>query len=171
MSSGKTKRSNWSLYLFLAVLGFVAFCFSFVNICPLIEIVLPTLKINKTTIVNFIRSLGAWGPLGSIGLMILHSFVPFPAEILAFSNGMVFGYLGGIVITWIGAMLGAYASFGLTRIYGRPFVARKVNSTQLKKLDSWVQYQGAMSLLIGRLIPLISFNLLNYGAGLTKISW
>ena len=165
------KKSNWLLYLLLAVLGLSVFCFSFVNICPFIEIVLPALKINKTTIVNFIRSLGAWGPLGSIGLMVLHSFVPFPAEFLTIANGMVFGSFWGIAITWIGAMLGAYASFGLTRIYGRPFVARNVNSTQLKKLDKWVQQQGTMSLLIARFIPLISFNLINYGAGLTKISW
>ena len=149
----------------------VVLCFSFVNICPLIETVLPSLKINKTTIINFISSLGAWGPLGSIGLMIVHSFVPFPAEFLTIANGMVFGPFWGVAITWGGAMLGAYASFGLTRLYGRPFVARNVNSSQLKKLDRWIQHQGAVSLLLGRLIPLISFNLINYGAGLTKISW
>jgi len=171
LSNDNTKRSNWLLYLLLAVLGLAALCFSFVNICPLIERVLPALKINKTTTVDIIRSLGAWGPLGSIGLMILHSFVPFPAEFLTIANGMVFGSFGGIIITWVGAMLGAHASFGLTRIYGRPFVSRNVNSNQLKKLDNWVRHQGTMSLLIGRLIPLISFNLINYGAGLTTISW
>ena len=169
--SDKTKKSNWLLYALLAVLGLAALCFSFVNICPLIQLVLPALKINKTTIINFMRSLGAWGPLGSIGLMTMHSFVPFPAEFLSIANGMVFGSFWGVVITWVGAMLGAYASFGLTRVYGRPFVARSVNSDQLKKLDDWVQHQGAVSLLLARFIPLISFNLINYGAGMTKISW
>lgn len=147
------------------------FCFSFVDICPLVEIILPSLKINKTTIINFIRSLGPLGPLGAIGLMILHSFVPFPAEFLTIANGMVFGPFWGVVITWVGAMLGAYASFGLTRLYGRPFVERKVNSSQLDKLDRWIQHQGAMTLLLSRFIPLISFNLINYGAGMTKTSW
>jgi uncharacterized membrane protein YdjX (TVP38/TMEM64 family) len=165
------KRNKWVLFALLTILGMAVLCFSFVNVCPLIELVLPSIKINKTTIINFIRSLGAWGSLGSIGLMIMHSFVPFPAEFLTIANGMVFGPFWGVVITWGGAMLGAYASFGLTRVYGRPFVTRNVNSSQLKKLDRWVQYQGAMSLLLGRFIPLISFNLINYGAGLTKISW
>jgi uncharacterized membrane protein YdjX (TVP38/TMEM64 family) len=171
LSSDNKKRNYWPLYILLAVLGLAALCFSFVNICPLIETVHPALKINKTTIINFIRSLGTWGPLGSIGLMIMHSFVPFPAELLTIANGMVFGPFWGVVITWSGAMLGAYASFGLTRLYGRPFVARNVNSSQLKKLDRWVQHQGTMSLFLGRFIPLISFNLINYGAGLTKVSW
>jgi len=159
------------MFALLAVLVMAILCFSFVNICPLIEIVLPSLQINKTTIINFIRSLGAWGSVASIGLMIMHSFVPFPAEFLTIANGMVFGPFWGVVITWSGAMLGAYASFGLTRLYGRPFVAPRVNSSKLKKLDLWVQQQGAISLLLSRFIPLISFNLINYGAGLTKISW
>jgi uncharacterized membrane protein YdjX (TVP38/TMEM64 family) len=165
------KKNHWPLYALLGVLGVVALCFSFVNICPLIELILPSLKINKTTIIDLIRSLGAWGPLGSMGLMIIHSFVPFPAEFLTIANGMVFGPFWGVVITWIGAMLGAFASFGLTKMYGRPFVAKKVSSSQLEKIDLWVQHLGSLSLLLSRFIPLISFNLVNYGAGMTKISW
>jgi uncharacterized membrane protein YdjX (TVP38/TMEM64 family) len=165
------KKSHWPLYALSVVLGVAVLCFSFVDICPLIEIVLPSFKINKTTIINFIRSLGAWGPVGSIAHMIIHFFIPFPAEFLPIANGMVFGSVWGVVFTWIGAMLGAYASFGLTRIFGRPFVARNLNPVQLEKLDEWVQNQGTVSLLLSRLIPLISFNLVNYGAGMTKISW
>jgi len=146
MQIGSMKKTTWPLYFVLVVLGMAVLCFSFVDICPLIEIILPSVKINKSTIINFILSLGAWGPLGSIGLMITHSFVPFPAEFLAISNGMVFGPFWGVVFTWIGAMLGAYASFGLTRLYGRPFVARRVNSAQLEKVDRWVQHQGTISL-------------------------
>ena len=157
--------------MLLAVLGVAALACSFIDICPLIDALLPLVKINKTTIIDFIRSIGAWGPLGAIGLMIIHSFVPFPAEFLTIANGMVFGPFWGVVITWVGAMLGAYASFGLTRLYGRPFVARNVSSSQLEKLDRWIQHQGTLSLLLSRFIPLISFNLINYGAGMTKISW
>ena len=39
--------------------------------------------------------------------MVLHSFIPFPAEFLAIANGMVFGPVLGTVITWSGAMAGA----------------------------------------------------------------
>jgi uncharacterized membrane protein YdjX (TVP38/TMEM64 family) len=62
--------------------------------------------------VALIRSWGAWGVVGSIGLMVAHSFVPFPAELLAIANGMVFGPIAGTVVTWVGAMLGAFAAFG-----------------------------------------------------------
>ena len=166
-----TNKIRWPFYFLLAVLVAAALCFSLVDICPIIEIFLPALKINKETIVSFIRSLGAWGPLGSIGLMTIHSFVPFPAEFLTIANGMVFGTLWGVVITWAGAMVGAYVSFGLTRVYGRPFVARNISPAKLEKLDLWVENQGTISLLLSRFIPLISFNLVNYGAGMTKVSW
>ena len=118
-----------------------------------------------------IRSWGPWAALGSILLMVVHSFVPFPAEILTIANGMVFGPLWGSVITWVGAMLGALGTFGLVRLLGRPFVHRMLSANQLERLSAWSATRGGLALFIGRLIPVIAFNLLNYGAALTEISW
>ena len=121
--------------------------------------------------VALIRSWGAWGVLGSIGLMVAHSFLPFPAEIVTIANGMVYGPVWGTVITWVGAMLGASAAFGLVRLLGRPFVQRFLPSRHQQQLAVWSRERGGVSLLIGRLIPLIAFNLINYAAALTEISW
>ena len=62
---------------------------------------------------NLLRASGAWAPLAVIMLMVVHSFVPFPAEILALCAGAVFGTLLGSALVWIGAMLGALLAFGL----------------------------------------------------------
>ncbi len=121
--------------------------------------------------VVLIRSWGAWGVLGSIGLMVAHSFLPFPAEIVTIANGMVYGPVWGTVITWVGAMLGASVAFGLVRLLGRPFVQRLLPSRHQHQLAVWSRERGGVSLLIGRLIPLIAFNLINYAAALTEISW
>ena len=118
-----------------------------------------------------IRSWGPWAALGSIALMVVHSFLPLPAEIITLANGMVFGPFWGTVITWVGAMLGAISTFGLARMLGRPFVYRMLSESQLHRLSEWSSARGDMALLIGRLIPLIAFNLLNYSAALTDISW
>ena len=64
---------------------------------------------------DLIRSWGMWGVFGSICLMVVHSFVPFPAEFIAFANGMTYGPLWGTLITWTGAMLGALIAFALAR--------------------------------------------------------
>ena len=118
-----------------------------------------------------IRELGLLGQLAIIGLMIVHSFIPFPAEFVAIAAGNVYGTLHGTFLTWVGAMLGANLSFGLTRLFGQPFVNWAVPANQQKMLDKWTEDQGAATLLISRFIPLIAFNLINYAAGLTKISW
>ena len=122
-------------------------------------------------VVAHIRAWGPWAALGSIVLMVVHSFLPFPSELITLANGMVFGPWWGSVITWVGAMLGAISTFGLVRLLGRPFVYRMLSEQQVKRLSDWSSRQGGVALLTGRLIPVIAFNLLNYAAALTNISW
>ena len=118
-----------------------------------------------------IQSWGALGVVASIGLMVMHSFVPFPAEFIAIANGMLFGAVWGILITWTGAMLGAFAAFGLARLLGRPFVERMVRKNDWQRIDGWAADHGWQVLLVSRFIPVIAFNLINYAAGLTQVSW
>jgi uncharacterized membrane protein YdjX (TVP38/TMEM64 family) len=127
--------------------------------------------VSEHTFVELIQSWGSWGIAGSIGLMIVHSFIPFPAELLALANGMVYGIFWGSLITWCGAMLGAFLAFALARRLGRPFVERMVRERNWKGIDHWATRDGGIALLLSRLIPLIAFNLINYAAGMMKISW
>ena len=118
-----------------------------------------------------IRSWGAWGVLGSIGLMVAHSFLPFPSEIIALANGMLYGPLWGAVITWVGAMLGAAAAFGVVRVLGQPVLLGLLPPSRRAQLSHWSREQGGLALLVARLIPIIAFNLINYAAALTQIKW
>jgi uncharacterized membrane protein YdjX (TVP38/TMEM64 family) len=118
-----------------------------------------------------IRSWGNWAVAGSIFLMVAHSLIPFPAEFVTFANGMLFGPLWGTLITWTGAMLGACLAFGLARWFGRPFIYAVMNERRREAIDRWVLRQGVGILLVSRLMPLVSFNVINYAAGLTPISW
>ena len=121
--------------------------------------------------VETLRSWGMWGVLGSVGLMMIHSFIPFPAELLACANGMVYGPVWGTVITWIGAMIGAVIAFALARRLGRPFVERMVAQRDWHVLDDWAAKKGWRVVLIARFVPVIAFNLINYAAGLIRLSW
>lgn len=124
-----------------------------------------------TEVVGLIKSFGFWGVGASIGLMVVHSFVPFPAELVAMANGMVYGPLWGTVITWVGAMIGAFSAFGLVRLLGRPFLDRMLTKKSSRKVDQWSARYGGEMILVSRFIPVISFNLINYVAGITRISW
>ena len=118
-----------------------------------------------------IRGLGEWGHAAVIGLMVVHSFVPFPGEILALCAGAVYGTVWGTVLIWIGAMIGACLSFALSRWLGEPFINAVLVPASRAKLDGWTADQGAVTLLVARFIPVIAFNLINYAAGLTRVGW
>lgn len=110
-----------------------------------------------------------WAIAGSLGLMTLHSFVPAPAELIAIGNGIVFGPVLGVVVTWCGAMMGAILAFALARRVGRSALPLLLSEEHCALIRSW---QGRPSqLLIVRLVPLISFNLINYAAGVTGVGW
>ncbi|MBI2737097.1 MAG: TVP38/TMEM64 family protein [Rhodospirillales bacterium] len=128
-------------------------------------------EISVTAFEDVILSWGHWGVLASVGLMVLHSFVPFPAELVAVANGMLYGPFWGTIITWVGAMLGAFLAFALARAFGRPFVEAMVARRHWQRLDDWTGAHAAQMVFLARFLPVISFNLVNYAAGLTRISW
>jgi uncharacterized membrane protein YdjX (TVP38/TMEM64 family) len=132
---------------------------------------LSGLEVSVQAIEDLILSWGAWGVVASILLMVVHSFVPFPAEVVAMANGMLYGPIWGTAITWAGAMLGAWLAFGLARRLGRPFVQAMVAERHHHAIERFAGYEGGGVLLLSRFIPVISFNLINYAAGLTAISW
>jgi len=132
---------------------------------------IPGFELSAKSVAELIRSWGAWGVAATIFLMVAHSFVPFPAEFVAIAAGMIYGPFWGTVITWSGAMLGAWLSFGLARQCGRPMVEALVPERYWSRLDDWAASQGASTLFVSRLIPVIAFNLINYAAGLTAMRW
>jgi len=147
-------------FLLIVALGVLAWWSNIVDLAP-----------TPKGIEAEIRSWGHWAVAASIGLMVAHSLVPFPAEFVTFANGMLFGPVWGVAITWTGAMLGAALAFALARWFGRPFVDALMNERHRDAVDRWARRQGIGVLLVSRLMPLISFNVINYAAGLSPVSW
>lgn len=120
---------------------------------------------------QFILSYGIWAPLTSIALMTLQSMVPLvPGIIITITNAWIFGWQSGALYSWTGALLGAGLDFGVARWYGRPVVERFINIKYLKLTDAFFKRHGIMAVFITRLIPIIPFKVISYGAGLTKLT-
>lgn len=134
------------------------------------EMPVPGFELSAESSSALIRSWGVWGVAGTIALMVVHAFIPFPAEFVALAAGMVYGPVWGTAITWTGAMLGAMLSFLLGRWLGRPFIERILSRDHRDRLDRWTERQGPATILAARLVPVIAFNLINYAAGLTRVS-
>ncbi|HYC15233.1 MAG TPA: VTT domain-containing protein, partial [Stellaceae bacterium] len=118
---------------------------------------------------SFVAQWQPWSWLGSIVLMVLHSFLPLPAEFIAIANGILFGPFWGVVVTWVGAMLGAILSFALARTLGLPLLRWAVPPRHWERIEKVPMTAGP--LLAVRLMPVISFNLVNYAAGVLGVSW
>ncbi|MDP3897294.1 MAG: VTT domain-containing protein [Mesorhizobium sp.] len=147
----------------LACLGAVAF---------LADRLFPDTGFSVEATAAYIESYGAGAGIVVVTLMLLHTFVPFPAEILAFAAGLCMGALWGTVCVWCGAMLGAIVAFGLARAFGRPLVVRLLGEARAAAIDVNVErYANAGALIAVRFVPVISFNLVNFAAGLTPVSW
>ena len=66
-------------------------------------------------------------------------------------------------------MLGAALCFYIARTLGAKHVARIVSQPVVNKTDQFIQKYGNYAILIARLIPYIPFDVVSYGAGLTRI--
>lgn len=133
--------------------------------------VLGPVRLSGEAIANYVKSLGMWGHLAIVALMIVHSFLPFPAELVAIAAGICFGVVAGAAAVWIGAMIGALLAFGLARAFGRPLIEQLLPRRHSRALVHWSQSRSVTALIVVRLIPVIAFNLVNYAAGLTRVSW
>jgi uncharacterized membrane protein YdjX (TVP38/TMEM64 family) len=122
-------------------------------------------------IAALVRGFGTLGMAVSVGLMIAHSFLPFPAELLACANGIVYGFWMGLTLTWVGAMLGAYVAYFIGLKLGRGAVLVFVSEEKLARAEGLMEKHGAVTLLVARLLPVISFNLVNYVAGMLNVGF
>ena len=125
---------------------------------------------NVETLRDYIAGYGALAPLVSALLMVLQSVIaPLPAFLITFANGLLFGVWWGAALSWSSAMLGAALCFFIARALGRPVVVKLLSESALDTSDRFFQRYGQHTVLIARLVPVISFDVISYGSGLTSM--
>lgn len=125
-----------------------------------------------TVVRDFVESYGAYAAAVSFLLMILQSIAaPLPAFLLTFANANLFGWWKGALLSWSSAMAGAAVCFYIARILGRDAAEKLTSRAGLKQIDEFFERHGRMSILIARLLPFMSFDIVSYAAGLTSMSF
>lgn len=113
---------------------------------------------------------GAWGPVLLILLMVLAVVVgPIPTLPVSAASGLAFGMLPGTLIAVTGATLGAMVAFWTSRVLAREYFHRKLSGHPLFAADA-PQASLFWGILFTRLVPLFSFALISYAAGLTSVT-
>ena len=91
-----------------------------------------------------------------------------PGSLFGLAGGLLFGPLWGIVWNVIGATLGATIAFLIARFVAGGWIAHR-SQGRFQALISGVDAEGWRFVALTRLVPMVPFNLLNYGLGLTGI--
>ncbi|HEY5038955.1 MAG TPA: TVP38/TMEM64 family protein [bacterium] len=121
---------------------------------------------------DWIKSLGAWGPAVFTLIYIVAVVAAFPASAMTLLAGALFGPVLGIIVTSVGATVGASLAFLIGRYFARKAVQQWIyKNKKFQELDEMTEKRGAIIVAITRLIPLFPFNVLNYGFGLTRIKF
>ncbi|MFB4165991.1 TVP38/TMEM64 family protein [Alteribacillus sp. JSM 102045] len=117
----------------------------------------------------------SFGPLAAVVsglLMVFQSVIaPLPAFVITFANGLLFGWVWGAVLSWSSAMLGAILCYFIAKFFGRPVVEKIVSRRALEWWDRFFEKYGKHSVFLARLVPIVSFDLVSYAAGVTSISF
>ena len=138
----------------------------FVAVAVAVGLLVPLPSIDQLR-----ENVDALGWAGGVVFALTYAAItltPAPKNVLSVAAGLVFGFGDALVLVYAGALLGAAAAFGLGRALGRAAVERYTGS-RVARLDELVRRRGLMAIIGVRLIPVIPFTAINYGAGLTAV--
>jgi uncharacterized membrane protein YdjX (TVP38/TMEM64 family) len=112
---------------------------------------------------------GLWGPVLIVTLMTVAVVAsPIPSAPIALAAGAAYGHLWGTVQVVIGAELGALIAFGLARVLGHD-VLRRVFGDRVDAGLLGSQTALTATVLASRLMPFVSFDVISYAAGLSRL--
>ncbi len=115
-----------------------------------------------------VAAAGWWGPVIFIFVYAVLALLPVPLGLFTVLAGAVFGGIWGVVIIWVGAMLGALAGFFLARSTIRPAIEPIIKKHR-GKVWQYLEGSGVFPVLAIRLMPVAPFVAVNYVAGATGI--
>ncbi len=165
-------KKNWVMTLaFLLAMLLIYLFVPIVNI-KVNQMIFYLSSMNLEMIKEYILSFGIWAPITSFLLMILQSVIaPIPAFLITLSNAAIFGWVKGALLSWSSAMAGAALCFFIARGLGREGVEKLTSKFDLNNIDEFFEKYGKHTILIARLLPFISFDIVSYAAGLTSMSF
>lgn len=94
---------------------------------------------------------------------------PIPSVPLDVAAGVFFGPFFGTIYSAFGALGGAVASFLIARLLGREMIERFLGG-HINFCAKCSDRLLTKVIFLSRLLPIVSFDIVSYGAGLTKIS-
>lgn len=118
-----------------------------------------------------VRGLGPALPVAFVGVHVLATVTPFPRTAFSLAAGILFGPALGLALALLATTLSAVLALLLVRRVGREAVVRRVHHRALLAVDAHLRRRGWPAVVSLRLVPVVPFWLINYGAGISAVRW
>lgn len=126
--------------------------------------------LHPERISSYLDSIGFLGPFAFMLIMAIAVVIsPIPSLPLDLAAGASFGPLLGTIYAVLGAEIGAIISFLIGRALGRDAVT-KIFRMHVVFCEKCSDRHLFLLILLARLLPIFSFDIISYGAGLTNMS-
>ena len=126
--------------------------------------------LHPERIAGWLHQAGPFAPFVFMAMMAASVVIsPIPSLPLDIAAGATFGAMLGTAYAVIGAEIGAIASFLIGRALGQEVLTR-ILRTNVTFCERCSDRHLAIFVFLARLVPLFSFDLISYGAGLTNMS-
>lgn len=156
-----SRRTARPAIVALLVIGLVALALG-----PLADVIE---SFDGERVFGWVEAAGVWGPVLIVALMTIAIVAtPIPSAPIALAAGAAYGHTLGTAYIVAGAELGAIVAFGLARLLGRDVLIGWLGD----KVDAgWFGSQNALTFTVfaSRLMPFISFDIVSYAAGLSRL--
>lgn len=171
----ENKKIQWGKKI-LVIVFFLALIIVYIAVPSVHEWVNNVVVMFKTgnfaDMKAFIAKYGKWAMLISGLLMIFQSLAaPLPAFFITLTNANLFGWWQGCILSFVSSMLGAALCFYIARFLGRDVVEKICTRGALLSIEKFFDKHGKKCILVARLLPFISFDVVSYAAGLTAMDF
>lgn len=127
---------------------------------------------DMNIISDTLRGYGPWALLVSFYLIVVVNMLGFlPSILFSTANALVFGYWTGLIVSWLGEVVGVTISFYIFRYLLRDKADRLIHKSKfLLKLDDFSGHNGFMVMLFARTVPYFPSGLITALGAISRIS-
>nr|WP_296864386.1 VTT domain-containing protein [Thermosyntropha sp.] len=90
---------------------------------------------------------------------------------MTFANAGLFGWIKGAILSWASAMVGQHCVLGLPTGMGGGWLKNLLPIRHWLRLTYFFERYGKWAVLVARLLPFMSFDIVSYAAGLTGMGF
>ncbi len=123
-------------------------------------------------LVTYINSFGVWAIVISFVIdVLINAAGCLPSIFMSTANGIMFGVVGGVIVSWLAETTGVIISFLLMRTVLRDTAEKIIRKSKyLTKLDEFSGKDGFKLMLIARTIPYFPSGILTALGAVSRIS-